>query len=366
MVETKVDTQQDTSIKSGPVGVAESEMESGAKVPPVLAAYNITKEFNIPTPGLQREYIAAVDQVTVALQSKPAKIVSLVGESGSGKTTLARIMLGLTPPTRGVITYNGKPVKELTKAERFDYRRNVQPIFQDPFAIYNPFYRIDRVLDITIKNFKLASSKSEALELKREALQAVDLQPRDVIGRYPHQLSGGQCQRVMLARTFLLRPKVIIADEPVSMIDVAVRTLFLNNLLDFRDKYDISCLFITHHLATAYYMGGPMLVLCFGRVVESGNIDQLLANPSHPYTEQLLAAIPSPDPTARWTERANIKITERPLVRDFNKCVYVERCPYAMDICRQQRPPDYQVGDDHYAACFRHQGKPERVVEVPA
>ncbi len=125
----------------------------------------------------------------------------------------------------------------------------------------------------------------------------MDLRPDDVVGRYPHQLSGGQCQRVMLARTLLLQPKIIIADEPVSMIDVAVRMLFLNTLLDFRDKYDISSLMITHDLATAYYMGGPMLVLCFGRVVESGDIEQLLDKPSHPYTQQLLKAIPSPDPT---------------------------------------------------------------------
>ncbi len=326
----------------------------------VLEARNVTKEFNIPTPGLQREYIAAVDQVSLALQEKPAKIVSLVGESGSGKTTLARILLGLTPATRGEVFYRGTRIQDLAKDKWWDFRRNVQPIFQDPFGIYNPFYRIDRILDLTIKNFKMASSKEEADELKRDALLAVDLQPDDVIGRYPHQLSGGQCQRVMLARTFLLRPKIIIADEPVSMIDVAVRTLFLNILLDFRDEYDISCLFITHHLATAYYMGGPMMVLCFGRVVESGDIDQLLAKPSHPYTEQLLAAIPSPDPTQRWSERANVKITERPLTHDFNKCVYVERCLYAMDICSKQRPPDFLVEEGHYSACFLHRDKPER------
>ncbi len=241
-----------------------------------------------------------MDQVSLALHEKPARIVSLVGESGSGKTTLARMLLGLTPPTIGQVLFRGKLTTELTKSEWWDFRRNVQPIFQDPFSIYNPFYRIDRVLDMTIKNFDLASSAEESLALKTEALRGVDLQPDDVIGRYPHQLSGGQCQRVMLARTLLLRPKIIIADEPVSMIDVAVRALFLNILLDFRDKYDISCLFITHHLATAYYMGGPMLVLCFGRVVESGIIDQLLDKPSHPYTQQLLKAIPSPDPTERW------------------------------------------------------------------
>jgi len=330
---------------------------------PVLDVRNVSKIFNIPTPGFERQYIAAVDQVSLILQEKPAKIVSLVGESGSGKTTLARIMLGLTPPTRGEVLYKGKQVAELNKEEWWDFRRNVQPIFQDPFGIYNPFYRVDRALDITIKNFGLASSNDEIYALKAEALRAVDLRPDDVIGRYPHQLSGGQCQRVMLARTLLLRPKIIVADEPVSMIDVAVRMLFLNILLDFRDRYDISSLMITHDLATAYYMGGPMVVLCFGRAVESGDIMQLLNNPAHPYTQQLLAAIPTPDPTQRWETRANVKITDRPLTHEGKKCVYAARCPYAMPICSQQRPPDYIVEEGHYVACFLHQDKP-KVSEV--
>ncbi|HOU13075.1 MAG TPA: ABC transporter ATP-binding protein [Anaerolineae bacterium] len=321
----------------------------------VLDVQNVSKVFHVPTPGFERVYIAAVDEVSLALHEQPARIVSLVGESGSGKTTLARIMLGLTPPTHGEVLYRGKQVAELSKTEWWDFRRNVQPIFQDPFGIYNPFYRVDRALDMTIKNFNLAASKDEAYWLKAEALRAVDLRPEDVIGRYPHQLSGGQCQRVMLARTLLLRPKIIIADEPVSMIDVAVRMLFLNTLLDFRDKYNISALMITHDLATAYYMGGPMLVLCFGRVVESGDIDQLLNNPSHPYTQQLLAAIPSPDPTKRWAERANVKITDRPLTHEGNKCVYVQRCPHAMPVCSMKRPPQFVIEEGHYATCFLHQ-----------
>lgn len=326
----------------------------------VLEARNVTKEFHIPTPGLQREYIAAVDQVSLALHDDPANIVTLIGESGSGKTTLSRMMLGLTPSTRGHVFYKGKNITSLTKEEWWDYRRNVQPVFQDPFSIYNPFYRIDHVLDLAIKNFKLSASAEEKRAIEEEALRAVDLRPEDVIGRYPHQLSGGQCQRVMLARMYLLRPKIILADEPISMIDVAVRMLFLNVLTDFRDKYHISSLFITHDLATAYYLGGEMMVLCFGRVVESGKIEDLINKPGHPYTQQLLAAIPSPDPTKRWTTKANVKITERPLTHEADKCVYIARCPYAMDVCSQQRPPDYLVEQGHYAACFLHRDHPVR------
>jgi peptide/nickel transport system ATP-binding protein len=216
------------------------------------------------------------------------------------------------------------------------------------------------VLHLAIKNFHLASDNDDAQTKIEEALRAVDLRPADVLGRYPHQLSGGQNQRVMLARIFLIKPKIIIADEPVSMIDVAIRTLFLNILIDFRDKLDISCLFITHNLSTAYYVGGQMMVLCFGRAVETGVIDKIIEHPYHPYTQQLLQSIPSADPKKRWTERVNLEYVERPLVRDQNKCSYVARCPKAMPICSQQRPPDYQVNEDHYAACFLYQGCPEK------
>jgi peptide/nickel transport system ATP-binding protein len=326
---------------------------------PILQAVNVTKEFVVPGGGLRREHIAAVDQVSVELHEKPT-IISLVGESGSGKTTLSRMLLGLTPPTDGQVLYLGKDLFRQSKSERINFYRHVQPVFQDPYGIYNPFYRIERVLQLAIKNFKLASSKDEAQAKIEEALRAVDLRPGDVIGRYPHQLSGGQNQRIMLARIYLLRPKIIIADEPVSMIDVAIRTLFLNILVDFRDKFDISCLFITHNLSTAYYVGGQMMVLCFGRVVESGEIDKIIEHPKHPYTQQLLQSIPSADPKKRWTERANLEYIERPLTRDAGKCGYVARCPMAMPVCSQQRPPEYQVDENQYASCFLYQGAQTR------
>ena len=327
---------------------------------PVLQARNVTKEYATSGSALRRGHIAAVDQVSLSLYDKPPQIISLVGESGSGKTTFSRMLLGLTPPTNGEVLYHGKNVFALDKEEFRDYRVNVQPVFQDPYGIYNPFYRIERVLELVINNFKLAKNKLQARDMIEEALRAVDLRPNDVIGRYPHQLSGGERQRVMLARLYLLKPKIIIADEPVSMIDVAVRTLFLNILLDFRDKYGISCLFITHNLSTAYYLGGQIMVLCFGRVVESGDIDQVIRNPAHPYTQQLLQAVPSTDPENRWTTKSNLESVERPLTHESSKCVYVARCPYAMPICSQQRPPDFEAGDSQHAACFLHDHQLEK------
>jgi oligopeptide/dipeptide ABC transporter ATP-binding protein len=329
---------------------------------PILQAVNVTKEFVVPGGGFTREYIAAVDQVSLELHDKPT-IISLVGESGSGKTTLSRMLLGLSAPNDGKVFYMGKDLFHQSKSERMDFYRRVQPVFQDPYGIYNPFYRIERVLHLAIKNFNLASSKEEADAKIEEALKAVDLRPSDVLGRYPHQLSGGQNQRIMLARIYLLRPKIIIADEPVSMIDVAIRTLFLNILVDFRDKFDISCLFITHNLSTAYYVGGQMMVLCFGRVVESGEIDRIIEKPLHPYTVQLLQSIPSSDPLKRWTERPNLEYVERPITRDAGMCGYVARCPRAMPICSKQRPPEYQVDENHFTNCFLYQGSPIR--EIP-
>ena len=325
----------------------------------VLQADQVTREFSVPGSGFRPSHIAAVDRVSLELHEKP-DIISLVGESGSGKTTLSRMLLGLTPPTTGQVLYRGKNVFSQSAHEKREFYRAVQPIFQDPYSIYNPFYKIERVLELAVKNFKLASSKDEAQSLIEEALKSVDLRPQDVIGRYPHQLSGGQCQRVMLARIYLMRPKIIIADEPVSMIDVAIRTMFLNILMDFRDKYDISCLFITHNLSTAYYVGGQMMVLCFGRVVESGEIGQIIDKPAHPYTQQLLQSIPSADPTERWTDRVNLEYIERPLIREGNKCGYAARCPKAMPICTQQRPPDYVIGENHFVNCFLYRDHPVR------
>jgi oligopeptide/dipeptide ABC transporter ATP-binding protein len=323
---------------------------------PIIEARAVTKEFTRGGRAQARGRIAALDGVSCSLSGSPAGIISLVGESGSGKTTLSRIMLGLTAPTGGQVLFNGRELAGLNRAQEGDYRRQVQSIFQDPYGIYNPFYRIERVLELAIRNFGLARSRDEARALMEEALRAVDLRPADVIGRYPHQLSGGERQRVMLARIFLLKPKVIIADEPVSMIDAAVRTLFLNILMDFRDKHGISCLFITHNLSTAYYLGGRIMVLCFGRVVEHGDMDAIIRNPAHPYTRHLLESVPSVDPDARWTEKVDLRTVERPLTRELGKCVYVERCPSAMKACAERRPADRAVRDGQCAACFLYGG----------
>jgi peptide/nickel transport system ATP-binding protein len=239
----------------------------------------------------------------------------------------------------------------------------VQAVFQDPYGIFNPYYRINRVFDMTIKKFNLAGSAKEKQELIEDALRAVNLRPPDVLGRYPHQLSGGERQRVMLARAYLLRPKVIIADEPISMLDVAVRATLMNIFLDFKERHGMSTIFITHDLSAAYYLGGDIMVMARGRVVEDGPVDAVMAKPAHPYSQLLLQSIPSPDPDEGWDRLAPPRQdvhADRLATRD--RCLFAERCPHVMDMCWESRPPSYLVGSQH-AACFLHRN-PEATLRV--
>lgn len=262
---------------------------------PILELRDTTTIFGS---GPQRT--VANDKVNLIIPESPPSLVNIVGESGSGKTTAARTLLGLQPPTQGQALWRGKDIYSLSRQEKTQFRHEVQAVFQDPYGIFNPFYRINRVFDVVIRRFKLASGKHQKQELIEEALRAVNLRPNDVLGRYPHQLSGGERQRVMLARTYLLKPKVVVADEAISMLDVAVRAVIMNILLDFREQLGISTIFITHDLSAAHYLGGDIMVMKRGVVVETGTVDEVLQHPRHAYTRLLLESIPSPDPDARW------------------------------------------------------------------
>ncbi len=317
---------------------------------PLLQVQHLTRTFAGGHRG-QRLALRANDEIDLTLGASGPEIVSLVGESGSGKSTLARILLGLDRPSVGRVLYHGVDVAKLRGRAWWQYRREVQAVFQDPYGIYNPFYRVDRVLDRPVRHFRLAASRREADEKIDGALRAVDLRPQDVLGRFPHQLSGGERQRIMLARLYLIRPRLIIADEPVSMIDAALRTMFLNILLDFRDQ-GISCLFITHNLQTAYYLGGRCLVLYRGRMVESGSIDEVLQEPAHPYTRVLVSSIPSPDPTQRWSGELPEAAVESGSPPGPNECAFAQRCPHVMERCRSERPSHHRVSGDREAACL--------------
>ena len=266
---------------------------------PLLELRNATKAFG--GGGFRGQpSVVALNDFSLAIDTEPATIVAIVGESGSGKSTMANLMLGLDAPTSGLALYKGKEIRSLDRGERKTFRRDVQAIFQDPFGTYNPFYKVDHVLTTPIHKFKMASSREEERRMIEQALRAVGLRPEDTLGRFPHQMSGGQRQRTMVARTLLLRPKVIVADEPVSMVDASLRVTVLGNLLQLKEQFGISLIYITHDLATAYQISDRVVVLHRGNVVEDGHPEQVVKNPQHDYTKLLISSIPHPDPNRGW------------------------------------------------------------------
>ena len=282
----------------------------------------------------------AVDDVSFRIPADPA-IVSLVGESGSGKSTIARIILGLLKPTAGRVLYEGEDILRRDRKWNRKFRGEVQAVFQDPYSVYNPVYKAERVLRLVIRKFRLAKTRADARTMMEEALRAVDLRPEEVMDRHPHQLSGGQRQRLMLARVYLMRPRLIVADEPVSMIDAGMRASFLNILQDFRDTHGISTLFITHDLSTAMYLGGEIIVLYQGRIMEQGETQAVMNAPMHPYAQLLISSIPTPDPRRRWEEdlsSAPLAEIELGAAASRDRCLFADRCPQVMERCYGARP----------------------------
>src|SRR4051794_34442413 len=264
----------------------------------LLEAKNVGKTFG---GGLfDKVRTVALRDFSLGIESEPPSILAVVGESGSGKTTLARLLLGLVGPTTGQVLYHGTDLRSLSGAQRKQFLRDVQVIFQDPYEVYNPFYYVDHVLLTPVQKFKLASSRSEARALIEETLRAVGLRPDETLGRYPHQLSGGQRQRILLARAFLLRPRISIAGEPVSMVDASLRATILGSLKELNRAYGISLIYITHDLTTAYQISENIVVLYRGSVAEVGDVEKVVGNPMHPYTRLLVGSVPLPDPDKQW------------------------------------------------------------------
>jgi oligopeptide/dipeptide ABC transporter ATP-binding protein len=298
--------------------------------------------------GLRGPRMTAVDDFSLAISDEPS-ITALVGESGSGKTTIARLLLGLTDPSEGEVLYKGADLRKLPSAAKREFRRDVQVIFQDPFEAYNPFYRVDHVLETPVLNFGLAASRPDARRLIKETLRAVGLRPEETLGRYPHQLSGGQRQRIMVARALLIRPRVIIADEPASMVDASLRAIILGSLRQLYDQFGISLIYITHDLTTAYQISQNAIVLYRGLVAEVGDAERVVREPKHPYTQLLIGSIPYPDPHRPW------KGEELPAEAGSNAddgCRFAPRCPKAMPMCRKSAPPMYRTEAHRAAACY--------------
>lgn len=249
-----------------------------------------------------RTQTVAVKDVSLTVPEKNPKITAIAGESGSGKTTMARLILGMVSATRGSILFGDKDISKMNKKEKINFRKSVQAVFQDPFEVYNPFYKVDHIMIRPIKNFDLTRDQDEAQTMIEESLEMVGLRPKETLGRYPHQLSGGQRQRLMVARAMLLKPKVMVADEPVSMVDASLRATILETIQQLNKDLGVGVLYITHDLTTAYQICDDIYVMNKGEVVESGDVETVIKNPTHPYTKLLMNSIPQPNPEVKWKE----------------------------------------------------------------
>ncbi len=317
-------------------------MSANAKL---LDVQHVTVEFHIG--GLVGgSLLVAVNDISFSLDSDRPEIFTLAGESGSGKTTLSRLLLRDLVPTRGKVLFEGRDVALIRRRSEFkEFIKRVQPVFQNPFETFNPLRRVDAYLFDTAMNFRMASSRAEAAKVVDEALRNVGLSLDEVSRRYPHELSGGQIQRVSVARALISKPKLILADEPVSMVDASLRMEIVNLFRKLRDEQKVSVIYITHDLATAYYISDRIGIMLRGYVVESGPVEDVLGRPLHPYTQLLKESVPEPAPLERetWAKHIDLGTTE---VKEYGRvgCKFAGRCPRVMDICRKVDPPDVQVG----------------------
>ncbi len=315
------------------------------KMDELVQVKNVTKIFKS---GLVGGYFTtAVDDVSFDIHR--SEIISLVGESGSGKTTVGRLILRLLKPSLGKIIYEGVDISELKGRRLREYYRHVQGIFQDPFSSFNPIFKVDRVFDLLFDSY-LKDKVNQKHELIVESLEKVGVNSLDILGKYPHQLSGGQLQRILIARTLLLDTKLLIADELISMLDASTRVDVLNILGDLRDKEKMSVLFITHDLSLGYYISDTTMIMYKGNLVEFGKTKIVFDNPLHPYTRMLLSAVP--EIGRKWKKsEVEMKRGEVPV----GGCPYFDRCPLAMEICRK-KPVLKELEKDHKVACYAAEG----------
>ena len=305
--------------------------------------------------GKNRKVVKAVDGISFAIRR--GEIFGLIGESGSGKTTIGKLVMKLIEPTSGSIVFDGEDVTVTDKERTQAYRRQVQMIFQDPYASMNPRFKIKDVMDEPLVIHKIEGDHEAHEKMIHKALQEVKINPpEEFMGRYPHMLSGGQRQRIATARTLILNPMMLVADEPVSMIDLSTRAEILHMMKDVQRDLGLSYLYITHDLSTARYFTDRIAVMYLGRIVEMGRAEDLIDNPLHPYTKALIEAVPEPR-----TGKVDV-IKELPISGEIpspanipSGCRFHTRCPYATPECSSEAEPELMdVGNGHFHACRRY------------
>ena len=322
--------------------------------PAVLEVHNLRKYFPIGNNTLLHkatQQVHAVDDVSFCLEK--GEVLAVVGESGCGKSTLALTLLGLEKPTAGQIIFNQQDVTNLNGAALKAMRRQIQMVFQDPYESLNPLMTIGEIVAEPLLVHGLATRKNERQQRVQKALEDAGLKPVDsYIHRRPHELSGGQRQRVVIASALVLEPSLLLADEPVSMLDVSIRAEILNLLADLREKRGISILFITHDLSTVASFADRVAVMYLGRIVEIGKVTAVLQNPQHPYTKALLSVVPVANPRLR-RERIILQ-GETPNPIDVpTGCRFHPRCPVVIEACCRVDPPFVETDHEQRAACIR-------------
>ncbi len=308
---------------------------------------DVSKTYRVGTFGGQE--LRAVCDVNFTIEN--GQMASLIGESGSGKSTIGKMILGLTPITSGSIIFNGEDISEFDRKEMKEYNRYVQGVFQDPFCSYNPIFKADRIFRIIREEYYPEVDKAEWKTKVEKALESVGLNPVHVLHKFPHQLSGGQLQRFLIARALLLDLRFLVADEIISMLDASTRIDVLNLLAELKASSGLSILFITHDLSLANYIGEQALILYRGYVVEKGDTHEIFEHSLHPYTRMLMAAVPRID--RKW-EEVQIGLRKKQLPVGEG-CVYYGRCPIGAEECTQQVPPLEEVKPNHHVACFRYE-----------
>jgi peptide/nickel transport system ATP-binding protein len=316
---------------------------------PLLRTDGLTKHFKIGN-AISRRTLHAVDQVDLTIGEH--QIVALAGESGSGKSTVARLLAKGYKPTAGEIYFDGTPLSSVrSRAQRLKFSGQAPMVFQDPFASINPVFRVSHGVLRALKLHRPEMSAQQRWAEACRVFEVVGLSPAEqVLARYPHELSGGQRQRVGFAQALAMQPRLIIADEPVSMLDVSIRIGLLNLMAKLRDEQGVSILYITHDIASARYVADRLIIMYAGRLAEAGPVEEVLASPRHPYTQLLVSAVP--DPRAQVSVSALTDRGEPPKVIDpVPGCRFRWRCPLAIDICSTVTPELVTLGPDHDAAC---------------
>ncbi|HPV62382.1 MAG TPA: ABC transporter ATP-binding protein [Fervidobacterium sp.] len=302
-----------------------------------------------------QSFVKAVDGISFEIE--PGETFGLVGESGSGKTTTGRIVLRLIEPTEGTIEFDGRDITKLGSDEMRKLRKDMQIIFQDPMAALNPYMKIGDAIKHGLDIHNIGNTQSERKKLVCEMLERVNLQA-DLYHRYPHELSGGQRQRIVIARALILRPKFVVADEALAMLDVSVRSQLLQLLIELKKEMNLTFLFITHDLATTKYMCNKIGVMYLGKFVEIGTYQHIYESPMHPYTKALISAIPEPDPKIMESKKRLIPEGEVPNpINPPSGCHFHPRCPYVMDICKNVEPPLVKSPDGRLIACHLYTEK---------